>query len=786
MRDPNPNAPADDGDPPTTTTSRGEDLRLQGNAAFGIKDYERALLLYQQSIDASQCNVSISSSSATSQDNASTAKTYGNIAATLCHLGRYPEAREAAEQATRFDAEWAKGWWRRGVVAQHTRDWQDAYEFFSKAVALDPDPTIFRKAQRDAARRLENTTLKTVKGPDGKEYAVAGIGDDDSGNSQDNNPAIKAWVRVHTTLGGSYYSLSDRYAKKQTPNSIPTSQQYLFEGTQQWVCGMKGSIAQLALLMSPDVEMEWIKLRKQQRTLTTLTSRDAFYLRAEQLLGGFPTGTELADLALGLTRLGGAHCTLEYGDLCPPPPSLAGPQFHGYQRLAFLRAIDASLQKLFAEHGFDGAKFKCSQAVIVASRTFYANIGMACPYGIEDLQQNPSPEDIVQYMKDELEKGGKTWKQMKPYMATMVYGTILWSFYIRVVQQEVAQAYELEQWVNQLLTLADEAFHVTRDEAFAEKGEVFHCNLRVGLLMVELCSVEALPGPPDLSKGSVSMERKLEVCAKILKLAYTYEESQKSSTKRSDYHKIQDDVAYRRISLVKAHSTIAASFVALKKAFDESTVQCIASKYSFIGDIDEEEWDPFALIAYHYEMAAENSLPDDAFSSLWWWAYASNMALASVKIGYTVGEFRRAIQKAVETEQQRDTYLHGENPLRGAGFETLVDLTALHLEDKADDDILPQVTLNREGIRGTPSYKAHLLIGEKIICPKFELYEQRQLQLEDGYSKRCKKLNLNATTVKHEIGESIGPNLTDAQNPTRSTTPQPRSQNEKRIELSYC
>jgi tetratricopeptide (TPR) repeat protein len=81
----------------------GESLCFQGNDAFPTKDWERAVDLYQRSVNHGGANAG---------------KTYSNLAATLCKLSRFEEAAVAAEHATTSSPTWAKAWWRRGIVAE--------------------------------------------------------------------------------------------------------------------------------------------------------------------------------------------------------------------------------------------------------------------------------------------------------------------------------------------------------------------------------------------------------------------------------------------------------------------------------------------------------------------------------------------------------------------------------------------------------------------------------------------------------------------------------------------
>ena len=128
---------------------QAEDFRLQGNDAFGTKDYKRALDLYQKSVG---CHPM--------------AKSYANIAATLCKLGEYDEAAQAAERATALDPSWAKGWWRRGVVSDLQKTFYDSVKYYEIAVEISPKEKAFSKSLNEAKKRL-NIKEKAGRGKGG-------------------------------------------------------------------------------------------------------------------------------------------------------------------------------------------------------------------------------------------------------------------------------------------------------------------------------------------------------------------------------------------------------------------------------------------------------------------------------------------------------------------------------------------------------------------------------------------------------------------------------------------
>lgn len=219
-----------------TRAAAAEALRLQGNDAFGTSDWKRAAALYQDSI-------------ATKPG----PKTHANLAATLCKLGRYEEASKEAARATALDPTWAKGWWRRGVVAELQKLFLDALQYYSLAVELEPKEKTFKKALQDVKKRAK------VKTEDEITEAMKAFKFD----KQDYSVAAKAFLQVAGVIGGSSYSMARRF--ERTQSEYPTSQQYLFHGFQQWVGGMKSVVGNLCTTVSRDAKEQWEALARNWR-----------------------------------------------------------------------------------------------------------------------------------------------------------------------------------------------------------------------------------------------------------------------------------------------------------------------------------------------------------------------------------------------------------------------------------------------------------------------------------------------------------------------------------------
>lgn len=121
-------------------TDQAEQLRLQGNDAFGLKDWKGAIEIYQASIEIDA-------------DSKNSAKVYSNLAVALCKISRYDDAADAAEKATQVDPDWSKAWWRRGVVAELQKNFMRALSHYEKATGLSPNEPVFVKGEYDLRRK---------------------------------------------------------------------------------------------------------------------------------------------------------------------------------------------------------------------------------------------------------------------------------------------------------------------------------------------------------------------------------------------------------------------------------------------------------------------------------------------------------------------------------------------------------------------------------------------------------------------------------------------------------
>lgn len=64
---------------------------------------------------------------------------FGNIAAVLTKIGRFGEAVEAAEHAVSLDAEWAKGYFRKGAALYALGRFHEAVEAYDAGLLIEPN-----------------------------------------------------------------------------------------------------------------------------------------------------------------------------------------------------------------------------------------------------------------------------------------------------------------------------------------------------------------------------------------------------------------------------------------------------------------------------------------------------------------------------------------------------------------------------------------------------------------------------------------------------------------------
>lgn len=683
----------------TVEETEAERLRLLGNDAFATQNWERARDLYDRS---AACG--------------GNAKTFGNLATTLCKLGHFEQAAQAAQRATELDSAWPKAWWRRGVVAEMLKLFAEAHKYYSMAVELDPKEKTFRQALKSMKKRLDIETtaegIHTMRSSPGEvqlDQAVQASG-------------YVAWNRFRVNNPGFH---TDVYRGRQT--TYPTSEQALVGGLSDWVLAMKQAVALLAVTLVPDAKQQFEALQRRGLPAPVMAQQ------AEQLLGGMPDqGMALQGFAASFSRLGGLDISLETGSghlpgggddrrdqkFCPQPRCLSF--MPPFQAVALSMSIHAHVSQHL--HLF-GKKACMSKGVLDASQAFLTNAAGGNPRVNVEGGIPSSPAEVVAYLQQQL-RAGKTWAGgVRMYVSLQHRGTILYGAMIRLFGQ-VAECYKLEVWAREFITLADATFKVSEQGSYAEKGTCFRPSYRIGMMMSELQSQNALRG--DRIDGPYHIEQSLKLCMDICEMARTLEIPIDDP---SDYSYKHNVVAFRNKPLALAHSTIGSHLTVLEGILSREMFDEIAATHG-LREEENDSRDPFAIIAEHYRIAAEHELPDSATGAIYWWCYAANMARAGSvrgdgdvsRGGYTLGELRSAITSAEDAERARDVGLFGADEQRGGTVDTLAKLTAHHYRSEADSFVLPQVKI--VGDDPNKSVRA----GDDIICTNYSNFELKDLE----------------------------------------------------------
>eukprot|EP01043_Picozoa_sp_COSAG02_P015330 COSAG02_NODE_651_length_18910_cov_12.561639_12_plen_678_part_00 len=310
-------------DTPERRAAIAAEQKVAGNGAYGTEDWDRALECYANSVAMSDSNCKIS------------AKTYSNLAATLCKLSLYEDAQECAARSTDVDPSWAKGWWRRGVVATLLRQEMQASAYYRKAVELDPDSEVFRSALkkcmsmvRSDVRFIDETEDPSVSTAGGAVNPGRGV------HIQDSYPTTgppAAWRNV-VQMGWNAWHLTNQIEgvtpmdmhrfdpegadslSVQIRDSV-TSNMFLILGLRDFAEGMKGGLASLVLSVgaSSTAPQPCREAVQQFRMMESSGQLDDNQLKvaANELLGGDPYGA-YDTLFAGVVHLCGQHIWIQH------------------------------------------------------------------------------------------------------------------------------------------------------------------------------------------------------------------------------------------------------------------------------------------------------------------------------------------------------------------------------------------------------------------------------------------------------------------------------------------
>jgi len=721
----------------STTTEQSktsEDLRLQGNDAFSTKDWDRAMSLYQQSIEVSD------------PSHITLAKTYSNLAATMCKLGKYQEANEAARRATIVDGKWAKAWWRRGVVAELMKDPIYAVNFYKIAVDLEPQTKAYKQALQRSRKMMG--IRKNEKGPGGLPVL-----DYPKKNVEVEIPTKRAFMKVKEELDNLPVAVMMR-KYKDIQRDFPTSEQYLMTGFAQWIGGIQCAVASLSQILSPEAKAAFNRFQLQflQHSMNVSSSFEKsveFCRGCERLLGGVPDEHSFEYLISGFAHLGGDNIFLETGqpDSCCPPSPRFIPNGVPVQMIACFFSIHDSLEKTCH---LIGTKIICCKAVSAASKDFAANVGITVSNAVEDCWgQEPTPKECVAFMK-KLIRNGYSWDTgVRRYCGLMYRGAMLYAGLIRLSAGPagLAEAYKCQKWATEFIGLADEEFQVTKNRTYDEMGASFRHSIQIGLKMAFFRSHDALRGN-DVN-GPYSMEMSIDLLLDIKDMANQMTCEVPMSPDHPEFSDAMSDVAMKRKPLAFAHSGIASFLHIIEALFSLEEFKEIAVHHGLIENMIVD-CDPFALIAEHYRIAAENELQDDPDAPIFWYGYAANMARSDPKSGFTIGIVRTAMKKARAAEEARDVSIFGVDQRQGTNtFEILTKMVGRYFRAEDDSFVLPQLEIDR----GENGDKGILKIGDKVLCNSFEEYEKNVIENRGG---DFTQLDNRETSLKHgQIFEGI-------------------------------
>ncbi|XP_044972070.1 poly [ADP-ribose] polymerase tankyrase-1-like [Hordeum vulgare subsp. vulgare] len=133
---------------------RKAELKLEGNKAYTVKDYDTAILMYNLALkfdDANDIDASI----------------YSNRSLCWLRLGVGDEALSDAQACIRFWPDWGKGYYREGEAFRFLEDYTSAFASFMKASELDPQNPKIAGALRDLWERAKDVSGSRVSGPPG-------------------------------------------------------------------------------------------------------------------------------------------------------------------------------------------------------------------------------------------------------------------------------------------------------------------------------------------------------------------------------------------------------------------------------------------------------------------------------------------------------------------------------------------------------------------------------------------------------------------------------------------
>ena len=702
----------------TASAAAAESLRLKGNDAFSTKDWERATDLYHQSL-------------ACDPASPNAAKVYSNLAATFCKVGRYEEAAKAAERCTSVDPEWAKGWWRRGTVANLQKDYTAAIGFYRNAYMLEKTNKQFVRDMSECAKKMGG---KIKAGRDGWVF-LEGRPKTDSGviDAKKFDPGRVVWNRIFPN--GFTLEARDNYIADQMDKMSPSSEQYIASGLIQWYMGMTNSMFRFIYqLQSSSSECKEIAtridmIRQMTGGLIGESPTHAYEAVSWAQLGGVCETWTINDLAGAFVHLGGQYIVLEFdkpeGDQrdrwIPIPPALHFIPTH-HQQVAINNAIHSDCMPCIDRMS---RPIIVSEAVSTAIYNNYKFLQQPMPGFIKI----GTPKKVIKFCKLQLREG-VSWDEpggILNFISIMCRGGLLFAIETRIVGM-LKQYYDFLKWIREFIDLADSTWHVRRDEAYDEKGSCFRSSFQINILCMEFMAYNQLRGPLSTDPGGP-----YPLVDYLLLLKKARDELLVIKTDVGHpYQTMNTKVAFLRKPTSKIYSSLASC---LKTNAPYMSQGQFHDLLRMTGHPEAgNNLSPNGIIAEFYRKAAEAELPDDDYTPIYWWGFASNMCEADESDGFSLKQLRFAVKKALDAQRERAADIFGPDKNSGGSYENIARIVVAFYQEADDDFILPKASI----IAGDGD-SSYLEIDGEIICKDFDRFtEEEQRRHEEIIGKNEK------------------------------------------------
>jgi tetratricopeptide (TPR) repeat protein len=695
------------------------------------------------------------------------AKTWSNLAATLCKLSYFEDALMAAEQGTICDPQWGKAWWRHGVVLSLVREFASAASAYERACELEPSNGTFVQAARDTRKMLgiaeepNESGLRELSADEAAGTRWGSSADIEAGPMVAWKTAtgyaaggLLGWMEesrrvVGRFLGGKPGALLDpSQVSAEELIGVCTSETWIVEGLLEWVRGLQGGLVQLIMAgcATTQAGRDTVAAYRPQATGHSPEERKQIEAR---LFGGF-SGDAVPQLFCGwVTLAGGGMIWLEMGTvasqraiaeggrqqgggrgggniLLAPHPMLEGfRQEQAQQMLAITVSIanlHMTLQQTF------GPAVLVPQAVLMAVDTVKANLGSG---PAKTSTKAVTVEAALHYLRKQLQSGISWDGGCRQLVSCWFRCSVLMAQFIRL-QGMRGEAYKLLAWALEMIEAVDEEYQVTTKRRFDECGSAFMPSIRRSVLQGVDAAHRDLRGQSfTLTKGPFPIGKEVQLKMKMIRSATEHPPRDFNLTR------LQDDAIYRRKPLTYAHGGLA-SLLGRMPGFiemvpDEADADMPPNfeiggesffKFMVENKLLHGHHDPrnlYAVIAEHYRLAAENQLMDADDAAILWFGYAANMVRADATKGswvpsdgakentdgYTLGDLRYAIRQARKAAAARAVSIWGEDLTTGGSYEGQAEAVCEFFAREADSFLLPEVH-----VEGTSAGNTQLVFHE--------------------------------------------------------------------------